>query len=488
MGSGFRLRSAGMALMVFAATAVLVYFGNGLTPCWPLMWLAPLPVLLFALRKPAWQAGLTAVAAWMVGGLNLWGYLRALGLPPVAWLADFGLEALVFAACVLLMRALALNGAAWSAWIGLPAAWTTFEYVRNLLWPHGSGACIAYSQLNFLPFLQLASLAGPWGMGFVLMLFPAGLALGIHLWGSARKQAMGVLGATLGVVAAVLIFGAARMAVEQHGPEVRVVLVASDEILGVARPGSATERLFEGYAQQAQGLAARGAQVVVLPENLGVVVDPDAAKTDAIFQEVADRSGAVLVAGMTHVSGAVQHNEARIYAPGALVRSYDKEHLLPPYELIYAPGTSRTFFQAPGMAAGQMWGVAICKDLDFTEPAREYGRAGVGLLLAPAWDFRLDAFWHGHIAVMRAVEDGFSLVRAARRGSLTVADDRGRVVAETASNVAPFVTLLANVPAGHDATLFQLLGDWFGWCAMALLALVIGRLWAVRLRRNPETR
>jgi hypothetical protein len=36
--------------------------------------------------------------------------------------------------------------------------------------------------------------------------------------------------------------------------------------------------------------------------------------------------------------------------------------------------------------------------------------------------------------------------------------------------------------------LFLLLCDWFGWCAMALLALVLVRMWAVRLRRNREIR
>jgi apolipoprotein N-acyltransferase len=168
-------------------------------------------------------------------------------------------------------------------------------------------------------------------------------------------------------------------------------------------------------------------------------------------------------------SVAMQHNEARVYMRGVAVRSYDKEHLLPPFENIYTPGTSRTLFETRGRAAGQTWGVAICKDFDFTEPARGYGRAGVGLMLAPAWDFRVDDFWHGHIAVMRAVEDGFSLVRAAKRGFLTVADDRGRIVAETASNTAPFATLMANVRAGHEETPFVLFGDWFGWCAMALL-------------------
>ena len=58
---------------------------------------------------------------------------------------------------------------------------------------------------------------------------------------------------------------------------------------------------------------------------------------------------------------------------------------------------------------------------------------------------------------------------------LTVADDRGRIVAETASNAAPFALLMSNVRVGHDETLFLLLGDWLGWCAIALLAIVVAR-------------
>jgi apolipoprotein N-acyltransferase len=121
----------------------------------------------------------------------------------------------------------------------------------------------------------------------------------------------------------------------------------------------------------------------------------------------------------------------------------------------------------------QTWGIAICKDMDFTPLSRKYGKADVGLMLVPAWDFNMDRGWHGHIAVMRGVEDGFSLVRAAKDGYLTVSDNRGRVVAEQRSDAAPFATLLASVPAAHSATLYLLLGDWFAWLACALLVLAI---------------
>ena len=472
MASGNKSRETMLALLAIAATALLLFFGNGLHPRWPLMWFFPLPVLLYAFRSSARRAAVVTFLGMLLGCINFWSYFRVLSAPPVAWFINFGLLALMFTVGVLLARALARRGALWSAWVALPAWWVAFEFVRNLLWPHGSGGSLAYSQLNFLPFLQCASLAGPWGMGFVLMLFPAGLALAIHLWRSERRQAIRVLTANLGIVTAALLFGAIRLSGHQPGPDVRVGIVASDVSQGVANPGAPAERLFEQYAEQAQALIAQGAQVVVMPENLAVIVDPATAQADAIFQKLADDTGAVLVIGMNHVSGPIHHNEARIYANGVPVRSYDKEHLLPPFENIFTPGTSRTFFDH----AGQTWGVAICKDLDFTDPARSYGRAGVGLLLAPAWDFQVDAFWHGHIAVMRAVEDGFSLVRSARGGFLTVADDRGRILDETRSNSAPFATLLATVPAGHDSTLFQRWGDWFGWCSIALLVLVLAWL------------
>jgi apolipoprotein N-acyltransferase len=479
MAFAHKLNRAAIAMLVMAVTATLLFFANGLMPHWPLMWIVPLPVLWFALRRSAWQAGLVAGGAWLAGGLNLWGYMSAFGPLHIVWLLDIGTAAAAFAAGVLLMRQFARRGFLWTAWLALPAVWTTFEYGRNLVWPHGSAACIAYSQLNFLPFLQTASLAGPWGMGFVLMLFPAGLALSIDWWRSQRSRALQVLAATLGVVGALLIFGAVRLAIPQSGPDVKVGLIASDANGGnqVENPGVPTEQLFRNYAREATQLAAEGAQVVVMPENMGVVLDSDVAGTDAIFQPIANQTGAVLVVGMAHISIAAKHNEARIYAPYVPVRSYDKEHLLPPFETSrFIPGTSRTLFAEPGKSAGQIWAVAICKDMDFTDPARTYGQAGTGLVLAPAWDFLVDRFWHGHIAVMRAVEDGFSLVRSARNGLLTVTDNRGRVVAETATNTAPFATLLATVPTGHSRTLFLSLGDWFGWCSAILLLCVLVQL------------
>jgi apolipoprotein N-acyltransferase len=458
-------------VLAVGTTAGMFYFGNGLRPLWPLMWFAPLPVLWFALRSTWWAAALAAGAATMLGSLSMWGYFtKTLGMPGTMWIVFFLMEGVAFAAAVLLFRALVLRGAVWSGLVAFPAVWVTSEYVRYATLPHGTAGSFAYSQLNFLPFLQLASLTGPWGMSFVLLLFSASVAIGLHLRRISPRRALRVASAGVGVAGAVLLFGAVRLAMP-HRQEVKVGLITSDERANatVTDPGADTERLFRDYGREAKRLTAEGAQAIVMPEKLGVTLEGKEGATDAPLQSVAEQTGATIVAGVVQVDAPVKYNEARIYVAGSRVQRYDKEHMLPPFESNLKPGTALVVLPR----AQQRWGVAICKDMDFGSPARLYGKAGVGLLLVPGWDFVVDGRWHGHIAVMRGVEDGFSVARAAKGGFLTVSDNRGRIVGEVSSSSAPFATLLVDVPAEHSRTLYQLWGDWFAWVAMALALLAV---------------
>ena len=481
MESAAKTRRVVEGVLVVAASSVLLYFGNGLEPMWPLMWVAFLPVLWFALRSPWWGAACVTVSSMLLGNLNIWSYLtKTLHMPGSMWWEFFSMAAIVFAAGVLLFRTLVLRGAVWSGLVALPSLWVAAEYSRTFTTPHGSAGSLAYSQLRFLPFLQLASVTGPWGMTFVILLFSSAVATALSLRASSRKKAVRVIGAGAGVVALVLIFGVMRLAMPQ-GETVKVGLIASDAKGNgnVTDPGTDTERLFRDYVSAAKTLTAGGARAIVIPEKLGVTLEGKSQTTDEIMQSLADETGATVVAGVVHVDAEVKYNEARVYEPAvSSVQRYDKEHMLPPFESNLKPGT--TLVLLPRQK--QLWGVAICKDMDFANPARRYGREGAGLLLVPAWDFVVDRSWHGHIAVMRGVEDGFSIARAAKRGWLTVSDDRGRIVGEASSGSAPFATLLVDVPAVHHWTVYQAMGDWFAWVAIALLVLVLFQA----VRQRPE--
>jgi apolipoprotein N-acyltransferase len=477
MASVLDVRRLHLALGAVALSAALFWFGTGLEPFWPLLWFAPLPVLLFAPRASWWSAALVAALSLILGYLNLWRVFHGiLHVPPPILVQIYLSLGVMYALAVLLYRALFRRGAYWSALLAFPAVVVSFEYLLNLTSPHGTAGSLAYTQLQFLPFLQLASVTGPWGMSFLLLSFSTALALGLHLYPTTPKQSLWIMGSVAGVLVLVLAFGSLRLYQPQPGAQVKVGLVASDGVDqvndDVFDPGAPTAKLFDGYSVPLEALAEEGAQAVVLPEKLGVVVDQTLKPTDDFFQKLVDRDGAVVVMGVVRVDGDKKYNEARVYQPGKPPQSYDKQHMLPPFESDLTPGTRLTLLPR----ADAVWGVAICKDMDFTPLSADYGRKGVGLMLVPGWDFVLDYIYHGHMAILRGVESGFSIVRSAKQGSLYVSDDRGRILGEAKSDAAPFSTLLATVPTGHDATLYDALGDWFAWLTLAVLAYTLVRL------------
>jgi apolipoprotein N-acyltransferase len=277
----------------------------------------------------------------------------------------------------------------------------------------------------------------------------------------------------------VLGYGIVRLGESGPRQSVKVGLIVADS--DVADTGADAERLLKAYALQASDLAARGAQIVVMPEKIAAVRDGDDPVDDVIFQSVANSSGVMIVAGELQLSpggpGTRRYNRAKVFRPGIAVARYDKEHMLPPFESNLTPGTEKL---ALSLGATRL-GVAICKDMDFTSMGLAYADLGAEVMLVPAWDFNADRTWHGHMAIMRGVEEGFSVVRAAKSGYLTVSDDRGRVVAEVRSDsapfaTAPFATLIADVPVGRVGTLFQRWGNWFAWVAVGSLAGVLVRL------------
>ena len=469
MASNDEQNSLVVTMIAVMASAVLLFWGTGLHPRWWLTWFAALPVLLIASRVSGRAAFGWATMAWFLGGLNLWRYLASVGGPPEGGVRIAALAlpflalltpACVFGLAVVLWRAFVRRGALWRAALALPAVWVAYEYVLSLIWPHGTWGSLAYTQMDFLPFVQLASLTGIWGMSFFLLLVPAtvaGLLAGSGTGTEKRTFALGVGVALVAIVG----FGWGRLRSTPSSPSVMVGLIASDTRDNVfPQAPDQTPRLMHDYLDEAGSLAAQGAQVIVMPEKLGVVIDPKLTSDfDNMLRSAARETGSVVVVGVIRRTPTARLNEARVYSGDSSPLFYEKEHMLPAFESSFDPGSERVSFDKE---SGK-WGVAICKDMDFPQLGRSYGADKVGLMLVPAWDFVDDGWQHGRMAILRGVESGFSIARAPKQGLLTITDDRGRVLAERSSRDARFSTLVARVPVRNDATLYQRLGDWFAW-------------------------
>jgi apolipoprotein N-acyltransferase len=459
--------SSGSTLRAVAAgtlSALALFFGTGLQPGWPLIWIAPVPVLIAAHEGGRARAAALGFVAWFAGGLNVWSFLRGtLGMPLPIVLVLMAVPALAFAFALLLSQALLRRNAVVPAVLAVPALWVSFEYVLSLTSPHGTYGNIAYTQGDLLPVVQLASVTGIWGISFLVLLVPTAAAVAFHVRRS--RQAALRLVACVGVIVAVAVtWGAQRLRPRSGGTPIEVALLATDGGRSRLPSGDEGLRLVEEYANRIASLPPDGARILVLPEKIAQLDGARLARASEILSTAAARARVTLIAGLQQTDPEPRVLALVVGPEGRPLGTYVKHHLLPPFESENIPGRETLILDG-----SPRWGVQICKDMDFPALSRRYAASGVGLLAVPAWDFVQDGWLHSRMAVIRGVEGGFTIVRTAREGLLTVSDDRGRIVAEKASR-AEFGMLTATVEALDGGTLYGRLGDWFAWLSLLILA------------------
>ena len=140
--------------------------------------------------------------------------------------------------------------------------------------------------------------------------------------------------------------------------------------------------------------------------------------------------------------------------------------MIPGLEAEFTPGTAISITDVYGVRMG----VAICKDFDFPSLIRRYGESASMSCCVPAWDFGVDAWLQAAWPCCAASKSGFTLIRSAREGVMTITDPYGHVLAE-ASSGADIATLAAVVAVPrHVPTLYIRIGDAFGWFCVALVS------------------
>ncbi|TPG50264.1 hypothetical protein EAH75_01870 [Rhodanobacter glycinis] len=447
-----------------AATALAAlgwWFGSGVHPLWWLTWLAPLPVLWLAPRVRARWAALAAFAAYAIGGINQWEYLHGyIGLPVVAIIQAVGTPALMLALCVLLFRRLLLRGHALAATLALPVVWVALEYINNLISPHGTFFNISYTQMDALPIIQIAAVTGLWGIGFLVLLLPAAIAVQTAHQASKRSRMTAAALAALPIMLT-LVYGSWRL----RAPATATIRVGLVSLQEPARSAAALQVRDAHYVDAINRLADAGARIVLTPETSFASDDANL----PAFAELANRRELTVGIGIDSTSDPrAERNMLMVFQPGAMSpATYSKHHLLVGFEQ-YVPGDSYTMLESTPRV-----GLAICKDMDFHDIGHAYAARHAQLLLVPASDFTVDGWLHSRMAIMRGVESGFAIARAAHSGRLTLSDDRGRVLAE-ASSEKHDAELVGDLPLRETHTLYARWGDWFAWLDLAGLIVLLG--------------
>jgi apolipoprotein N-acyltransferase len=449
------------------------YFAFGMGEHWWLAWFAAVPILWLAFggTKP-WTVFL---AAWASSALGACSILRAYaGLLPSSVLAVAILApSLLFALSIVGARRVERRLGAVAGLFAFAALWTMFDFLTSFDRGGGTISSPAGAEVGAPVLIQSASLVGYLGVTFLLGAVSAGIALGL------RKRDPVPAAIALVLFAANAGYGYWRLSAPS-GESMRVALVESDDVMGGINKENkpATFRAIDAYAAAIARLRDAQVQLILLPENIAKLPDAWRDQAEAKLAAAADETHATIVAGFNTDIDHAQRNVSLAFTPGAARPvTYEKRRLVPVLESsVYAPGPG------PRVLANGT-GLEICKDMDFQAMIRADAVATRPLLFAvPAWDFDADDWSHARIAVLRSVENGVPMARNARDGLLTLNDRYGRIVAR-ARTVGPFTTLVGQLPlAGRGGdTLYDRIGDSFGWACLVLGLLLTG--WSALPRR-----
>jgi len=487
------------------ATAVLVFLSFPGPSFSSLAWIAWVPFFwgVIKIRRPGaafmygWVTAFlfnAGIFYWIFytclhgGGLSVW-------LSMAAWLglcAVLSVQTGLFgAACYFLKKT------GWLFALVAACGFVTLEWLHQTVAFYGLGfpwVMWGYTQWNMPEFLQLAAFTGVYGISFLLILTSALVGKGLS---AGRIQSV-MLGLFL---AAAVVLGAS------YGGDMRLPIrtekTPTDFIqAALVQPNIDQYKKWDPlFEQEILDTISSFGDELANAENLLTVwpesVTPGELTEDPyweLMEDIALRSGAYQVVGSSVTQLGKQYVGAYVLAPNSdWVQVYRKIKLVPFGEYIPLEKWVRRLFphvsilgelgmftsgprlQPLPEAEGVRIGSTICYEAIFPQLWRRQSQQGAHLfvnLTNDAWFFDTSAP-HQHLAanVLRAVETGRPVLRAANTGFSAVIDAYGRI--EQKSDLFSRALLQAKVPLAQHLTFYDKYGNVFAWICAVLFGSVL---------------
>jgi apolipoprotein N-acyltransferase len=494
-------------------SGVLLVLSHPSFNLFPLAWIALVPLLVSIKSTSNWKSAfwlgyLTGLIFFL--GLIYWIIL----LYPFAniFVTTLGCVALVgYISVYIGIFAVLLYQLPWQS--GIPfvfvaaLGWTALEWVRGWLMTGFPWGSIGYTQWNNLPAIQVASLTGVYGVGFVIVLFNAAIALllrGYPNWGrEARAMILPII-----VVIASFAYGFFCLSNSKVDTTTLKVALVPGNVRQIEKwiPEN-FPKIFNRYIQLTQEANESEPDFIVWPETAFsstiFLSEPDNKRR---FRQMLQDGNIYLLTGVPNVTSDKKvYNSVFLISPsGKKLGSYSKIHLVPFGEYVplsrylpnfiqfhpYEPGKSINLIPLPRGENGQIdIGISICFESVFPNLFRQGVKQGadvMGILSNDAW-FENTAAPEQHLAAapFRSVENRVSIFRCANGGISCIIDAYGRIITPRITPDDTESFLIGDIPfRNQKKTLYTLYGNWFPMlCFVVGVLLVVYLIFAERIPR-----
>lgn len=382
------------------------------------------------------------------------------------------------------------------------ALWTVLEWLFTLTWAGVPWSRLAIGQVSLLPALQSASLFGSYFVSFLIVLVNFLLAYALYY----DKKKLLLL--PIALFSANLALGGVLMLTDkENGEPIGVAAVQGNVSSQEKWDDSRYIRNLEKQNRLTGQAVKRGAKIVVWAESSFPDVLSDAPSVEVFLSSTANSADCYLLAGAFNVDEAGnRYNSIFTFHPDGTRNEtvYNKQHLVPFGEFVplrkfiqlFVPQLANINATARDFTSGTdsnivtteygKLGVAICFDSIFDATVRESVRDGAELLVVAtndSWFLHSAALrMHNSQSVLRAIENGRWLVRAANTGISSIISPTGRVLAEIGAGREWY--LCEDVYMRSDRTLYTSIGNLFVLLSgVFLVGLSLSELYFRKMKR-----
>ncbi len=520
----------GLAFLATSLSGILLFLGFPPFEIPAATWLALVPLLLVL---PMIRPAIAALMSFWCGvvfflGVFNWG----LSVGSYTWL-HHALLSIAFSLYLPFIGAavsfIAHRRGVLTAYLATPFLWVAGEYVKSNLpliaYPWG---LLAHTQYLNLPFIQVASLTGSYGLSFLIVWVNTILAAVLFHWlhqkGTMQGRPFGennrrvswgfALGGALSVLCA-LWFGWGQLNRPIAGEAVKIAAIQANIPQNQKWDPRNAGRIMQTYTEMTAEAATQKPDLIVWPEAATPGAITQAVNLYSKVLQIAHDSQTYLLIGSTShqkYQGARYkdlryQNSAFFIAPTARGRNlprYDKIKLLAfaeylpyaglvPWALIqvpelgsYVPGKEYVIFEHPKFK----FAATICWENIFPDLVRRFVANGAEVIVNIT-----NEAWMGWTAaprqfvamsVFRAVENQVYVVRCANTGISCIIDPRGRIV-NRLTDAGGQELMVRGVLQGQvipqkQKTFYTRVGDWLAILCLVVSGVCVVAAWGSRRR------
>jgi apolipoprotein N-acyltransferase len=492
-----------LATFISAVLLILSFPRPGLF--W-LAWLALVPWLIVLPQLSLRQALLSSFTFGLVFFAGLCSWVAIFGYLP--WLLLAMAEALFIITAgigIWLCRGLQLH---WRI-LAATCVWTCCEWLRGQSAFGFTWGWLAYSQSSWLGMIQLASLTGPAGITFLIVLHNAVLAEALRDRTKTSLVHFNWLISVWGAIILVVAFGYWQITRPTLKGRELTVVVIQPAVREPSRADVNRNWTPEDVSEDRNVFMDLVAQAA--PEHPNIVIAPESALPGVLNKDAYLFGGAVdaarqarawlLVGSHYEIAPEVYHNSAYLFSPmGENTGRYDKVQRVPFGEFVpgrnWLPGVHNYAIREQDLAAGRVFhplqadatrlGTVICFESTFPRPARSLVNQNAGLLAVitnDGWFLRSAAAQqHEQMAVLRAVENHRWVARAALTGISCFISPQGIITKEQGLFKRGF--LVQKIKVGEGRTFYTRHGDWFVVVSAVLLLICLAMSLRLKIEQN----